>query len=234
MKWLWIRHGETKMNRQKRYVGHSDVPLSEQGQREAEELAKRWAPANEGAVRIYSSDLRRCIETARPLAAAWGVPIAAVPALRELSFGTWELFTYEQLMEEDGERATRWYDDPFTSAPPDGESLRQLGERFDPWLRSVLAELKKSRSATREHRGAMLQDGGKHESGSAHEPASTADDALPELIAVVTHGGVIRWFQAAWLAQDPGRYWQAEGLQHGEALLVDWDGQRWAAQSVTK
>ncbi|QRG68813.1 histidine phosphatase family protein [Brevibacillus choshinensis] len=201
MRWLWIRHGETDMNRQKRYLGHSDVALNETGLREAGELAKRLARVGETPVTLYSSDLRRCVQTAEPLAAGWKVPLVTVPALRELSFGDWELFTYEQLMEKDNERATRWYADPFTYAPPNGESLRELGGRVDQWLRGLLKGM---------------------DSG---EPAGTA--------VIVTHGGVIRWFQAEWLMQDPSRYWQTEGLKNGEVLVVEWDGQRFRKQSLT-
>lgn len=202
MRWLWVRHGETDMNRQKRYLGHSDVSLNEQGLRQANELAQRLAKAGGGAgsVKLYSSDLQRCVQTAKPLAAGWNVPLVTVPALRELSFGEWELFTYEQLMERDGERATRWYDDPFTYAPPNGESLRELGARVDPWLRGLLTKME------------------------TDESAGTA--------VLVTHGGVIRWFQAAWLMQDPSRYWQTEGLKNGEVLLAEWDGKRFALQSL--
>lgn len=232
MKWLWIRHGETDMNRQKRYVGHSDVPLNEQGLCAAQDLAKRWASAKAGAVRIYSSDLFRCVQTARPLAQAWGVPIVTVPALRELSFGDWELFTYEQLMARDGARAARWYDDPLACAPPNGESLRQLGERVDAWLRGVLAELAEGKSSGKHEPDSAHKSGSMQQADGIPQSASSADEAIPELIAVVTHGGVIRWFQAAWLAQDPGCYWQTAGLLPGEALLAEWDGQRWTGRSA--
>lgn len=200
MRWLWVRHGETEMNRQKRYLGHSDVTLNERGRKEANELAKRLVRVGDDSVQLYSSDLRRCVQTAQPLAEVWKVPLVVVPALRELSFGDWELLAYEQLMEHDGERATRWYDDPFTYAPPNGESLRQLGERIDQWLHGLLAETNADKSDTK---------------------------------VFVTHGGVIRWFQAAWLEREPSRYWQVEGLKHGEALLVEWDGHRWEKQSLT-
>lgn len=200
MRWLWVRHGETEMNRQKRYLGHSDVSLNERGRNEAKELASRLKCAGDNPVQLYCSDLRRCVQTAQPLADVWNVPLIVVPALRELSFGDWELLTYEQLMERDGERATRWYDDPFTYAPPNGESLRQLGERVDQWLHGALAE-------------------------------TSADESDTKVF--VTHGGVIRWFQAAWLEREPSRYWQMEGSKHGEALLVEWDGHCWVKQSLT-
>lgn len=216
MRWLWVRHGETDMNRQKRYLGHSDVPLNERGKGEAAELAKRWTGLIGGPVRLYASDLCRCVQTAQPLAQMWGTQVVTVPALRELSFGDWELFTYEQLMKTDEKRATRWYNDPFACSPPNGESLEQLGERVDSWLRGVLAELTDSTPGTGNRKTRQPQV----------EP--------PKTVVIVTHGGVIRWFQAAWLEQDPGRYWQVDGARHGEALLVDWDGQRWTAQSVTK
>lgn len=198
MRWIWVRHGETDGNRQRQYVGHSDVPLNEQGRAQAKELAELLAKLSDPPVALYTSDLRRCVQTAEPLAKMWKQPAIAVPALRELSFGDWELLTYEQIMEADRERASKWYDDPFACSPPNGESLRQLGQRVDAWLRSIQA----------------------------------ARGNAPGTTVFVTHGGVIRWFQAAWLDNDPGRYWQAEGLKNGEALLAEWKGQRWIRQSL--
>lgn len=48
-----------------------------------------------------------------------------------------------------------------------------------------------------------------------------------DTVAIVSHGGVIRWFQSRWLHGDPGRFWQTEGIAHGETMTVVWNGSRW-------
>ncbi|TKI56953.1 histidine phosphatase family protein [Brevibacillus antibioticus] len=203
MKLIWIRHGETDSNREQRYLGHSDVPLNERGYLHASDLAKELPVLIGRPAAIYSSDLLRCMQTAEPLAAAWGLSVISEPALRELSFGEWELMTYDELMLSDPVRATRWYDDPFRNRPPHGESLEELGMRVDRWLRSLLQRASK-------------------------EEAS-------DTVVIVTHGGVIRWFQAVWLQNNPDRYWQVDGVKHGKALVAEClgvEGQSWMLQPL--
>ncbi|MFS0557038.1 histidine phosphatase family protein [Brevibacillus sp. 179-C9.3 HS] len=201
MRLVWIRHGETDCNREHRYLGHSDVPLNERGHLQAGDLATELSTLIGRPVAIYASDLLRCIQTAEPLAAAWKLPIIQVPALRELSFGVWELMTYDELMQADPVRATRWYDDPFQNRPPQGESLEELGKRVDGWLRSHLEEWRTKRAS--------------------------------DTVVLIAHGGVIRWFQAAYLQNAPEQYWQVDGVKHGEALVAQWLGEKWIRQPLT-
>ncbi|WP_410694419.1 histidine phosphatase family protein, partial [Chryseobacterium sp. SIMBA_038] len=88
---IWVRHGETKINRQSRYVRHSDAPLHEHRKTEALELASRLLNIIELPKALYTSDLLRCVQTAEPLSAGLQLTATTVPALRELSFGKWEL-----------------------------------------------------------------------------------------------------------------------------------------------
>jgi len=201
VKLIWLRHGETQSNRQGAYLGHTDEPLSDAGIAQAERLARRLEETGDVPAAIYTSDLKRCAQTAEIVARRWGIKPQTVPALRELSFGGWEGLTYEELMRLEPERAARWYDDPFTHSPPNGESLRELGQRVDGWLGSLL-----------------------------DEAASFGEQP----VVLVTHGGVIRWFQAAWMERDPNRYWQQEGLAHGEALVAVWNGKRWRQEPLRK
>ena len=55
--WYLVRHGETQWNRIGRIQGHSDVPLTETGRRQARLLARRLADSTFDAV--YTSDLSR-------------------------------------------------------------------------------------------------------------------------------------------------------------------------------
>ena len=199
MRLIWVRHGETEINRQSRYLGHSDVPLHADGKTQALELASRLLNIIEPPKALYTSDLLRCVQTAEPLSAGWQLPAMTVPALRELSFGEWELLTYDEIMQRDSERATRWYEDPYRQCPPQGESLEKLGNRVDEWLSGILRD---------------------------------SESTEAETVVIVSHGGVIRWVQAAWLHQDPSAYWKMDGLKHGEALLMRWDGQRLIQDSL--
>ncbi len=62
------RHGETDWNRTKRIQGHIDIPLSAHGLLQAEQLTARLGKEKIDAV--YSSDLLRAMQTARPFADA--------------------------------------------------------------------------------------------------------------------------------------------------------------------
>ena len=83
MKLFFIRHGQTVANADQTYSGHSDVPLSEQGRREAEAL--RSVLADIPFDRVYSSDLSRAIDTQR--LALPGVEGIRTTLLREYDVG---------------------------------------------------------------------------------------------------------------------------------------------------
>jgi glucosyl-3-phosphoglycerate phosphatase len=87
---LW-RHGHTEWNGDLRVQGHTDVPLSELGRRQAAEAAPMLAALAPDL--IVSSDLRRCTETAAALAERTGLPVATDARLRERAYGEWEGMT---------------------------------------------------------------------------------------------------------------------------------------------
>ncbi len=92
---LWLaRHGTTAANREGRFQGSLDFPLSAEGRREAALLARRLVPlALDG---IFSSDLSRAWETARIIARENGAPLKATPLLRESRWGVIEGLTREE------------------------------------------------------------------------------------------------------------------------------------------
>jgi glucosyl-3-phosphoglycerate phosphatase len=88
---LW-RHGQTLYNQQRRFQGHSDIPLDRHGQAQADAAAAQLAVrlAGAGPVRIVSSDLSRATMTADALAVRLGLTIEREPGLREIAAGYWE------------------------------------------------------------------------------------------------------------------------------------------------
>ncbi len=93
--WYLVRHGETEWNRTGRMQGHTGVPLSAEGRRQATLLAERLRSVDFAAV--YCSDLPRAAETARIIAADRDLAISDESDLREFSYGEWEGLTLEEV-----------------------------------------------------------------------------------------------------------------------------------------
>ena len=89
MKVYLIRHGATKGNRERRYVGSTDEPLL------AEEIPGLQRKDMPPAARIYASPMRRCIQTAAVLYP--GREPLVVDDLAGCSFGDFEYCNYEEL-----------------------------------------------------------------------------------------------------------------------------------------
>jgi ribonuclease H / adenosylcobalamin/alpha-ribazole phosphatase len=131
-----LRHGQTPMSVQKRYVGRSDVPLTDVGVRQAVAAAKRLASA--GLDVIVTSPLRRAVQTAEEVAAATGAPVVADDGFRETDFGAWEGLTFAEVRERWPAEMAAWLADPAV-APPGGESFTEVSERVTAALLRVLA-----------------------------------------------------------------------------------------------
>ena len=84
MELVIIRHGTTRGNLEKRFIGTLYVPLAPQG----EELARRVGPTLPAVEHIYRSPLMRCRQTAELL---WpGIDETVVYELRESDFGPFD------------------------------------------------------------------------------------------------------------------------------------------------
>ncbi len=124
-----VRHGETMANREYRYIGTSNDPLSAHGQTQAIQLAEALSGLPVAAV--YSSPLRRTYDTALPIAARHSLEVEQVDDLRECDFGTWEGLSRTEALErspEDSQRLREW-EQNTSVAPPGGESFEALQQR---------------------------------------------------------------------------------------------------------
>lgn len=134
---LYLRHGETDLNRRHLMQGDLDEPLNELGRKQIVAAAKRLEGENISAV--YSSDLIRARETGEIAAAPHGLPVTADPRVREQSLGTWEGKNWFKLEELFGEDARNRFLGDLDFAPEGGESRRQVRDR----IRSFLDDLVK-------------------------------------------------------------------------------------------
>lgn len=127
MEILLIRHGETAWNRVRRMQGHIDIPLNEEGQRQARALGA--ALASERPVAIYASDLQRARHTAQPVATAHDLPVMLDPALRERCYGAFEGLMYEEIGARHPEAFAQWRArDPHARFPAGERQAETLHE----------------------------------------------------------------------------------------------------------
>lgn len=123
-----VRHGQTEGNARHLFVGSTDVPLDEVGERQAIALGKRL----EGTEldRIVSSPLLRARQTADHMANVTGTPVQINPGLREIDFGDIEGRTIEWFQTNHPELAAV-HADPANEgvAWPNGESRASFNAR---------------------------------------------------------------------------------------------------------
>lgn len=128
--WL-IRHGETDWNRAHRLQGGQDIPLNDNGQAQAHQLARRLAelPERPRFVGLYSSDLQRARQTAQPLTAVLDLPLLTETGLRERSFGVLEGLAIDTMAQTQPEAAAIWRERRLHDPLPGGESLADFARR---------------------------------------------------------------------------------------------------------
>ena len=132
---LLARHGESDWNRDRRWQGHADRPLTDLGREQARDLADRLANTELDAV--YSSDLERARETAAIVAERHRLPVEELADLREVDVGSWSGLTRAEAEERFPDAFLRWTQGG--EGWDDGETYEQLSERVVSAL-STIAE----------------------------------------------------------------------------------------------
>ncbi len=130
-----IRHGETESNKQRRYQGWTESPLSGEGLRQAEKAGFFLAGQNLSG--LYCSDLNRAFHTARVIGSSSGLQPVVTPLLREINFGHWEGLTFDQIEARWGKEISLWLDDPFSRSAPGGETLAEVCSRMLNFLEEL-------------------------------------------------------------------------------------------------
>jgi alpha-ribazole phosphatase len=134
-----LRHAHPVLpDDQKRFLGHSDPPLSPQGITQARELADTlWFVPFTAA---YSSDLKRAKRTAEIILAGIGLQVHTDVHLRELDAGQWEGLTEKEVEQKYPEQAADRKKDPVDFRFPGGESYRDLSDEVVPLFERILSD----------------------------------------------------------------------------------------------
>jgi probable phosphoglycerate mutase len=150
---LLIRHGQSQGNAEGRFGGHTATPLSTLGREQAAATASALATQDFNA--IYSSDLLRAVETARPLAQLTGLTIQQTEDFRERSVGVMEGLTFEEAAELHPEQYAALLRRDFDHVLLGGESYRQLLDRAARRLDQAIAQHRGGRIAIFSHTGTI-------------------------------------------------------------------------------
>jgi 2,3-bisphosphoglycerate-dependent phosphoglycerate mutase len=148
-----IRHGQSAGNAEGRFGGHGPTPLSELGKKQAEITAR--ALAKENITAIYSSDLERALQTARPLAELLGLEVNATQAFRERHVGVLEGLTFDESKEHHPKDYYALVNRNVNHVITKGESYQHLLKRATNELWEILRDQQGGRVAVFSHTGAI-------------------------------------------------------------------------------
>ncbi len=123
-----LRHGECEDGRC--YRGTTDVPLSDVGHQQMmlsveQMLEKTDAPWS----RIITSPLQRCLIVAEQLAKRCDKPLVSHDGYQEIHFGDWEGQSVDYVWETQQVAVEKWFADPVSSPPPNGEPADTFSDR---------------------------------------------------------------------------------------------------------
>jgi len=127
MNLILVRHAETEWNRLGRCQGFTDMELNENGRKQVKDLAESLRGKAISAV--YSSDLRRAVDTAKAIAGHHGLPVEIDSDFREMNQGDLEGLTFDVIRERYVELLNEWRNNPELVRLPLGETLKEVQER---------------------------------------------------------------------------------------------------------
>lgn len=125
---LLIRPGETEYDEQGRIQGTLDIPLSEDGRREAEEVVA--AVQSEPIAAIYRSPCDAAAHVANALGEAVELKPKAIDNLHNLDHGLWQGMLVSDVKAKQPKIYKRWQEEPFSICPPEGETLTDAKTRI--------------------------------------------------------------------------------------------------------
>ena len=130
-----VRHGQSLGNLHRRFLGHTDLDLSEFGYMQAEKVADYFDSIHIDA--LYSSDLCRAFNTVKPIADRKGLCIIPRTRLREINSGKWENNEFDYLKTQFAQDYGVWLTDIGNAVCTGGESVAHLQERVAVELQAI-------------------------------------------------------------------------------------------------
>ncbi len=139
------RHGETEANREKRFSGQKDTPLTDKGRQQAlavGEILKREIGMRP-ALAFVSSSLQRARTTMEIIRETLGLPRGGYTTdarIEEIDLGIWDQLTEGEARTLDPLLFDARGKDKWNVAVPGGENYEQVAARAAVWARSLAGD----------------------------------------------------------------------------------------------
>ena len=135
----FLRHGQTDWNVAMRVQGQQDIPINDTGRAQAAANGRALAKLLDDPARFryIASPLGRTRETMNLVRRELGLPSHGYETddrLKEIAFGLWETYTFDELRKTEPEAVRARESDKFNFQPPLGESYARLLSRIQSWL----------------------------------------------------------------------------------------------------
>lgn len=125
---IFVRHAEAVGNKIRHFHGWTDSPITDKGHIQAQLLAERLADMDIDI--LYSSSLKRTLETAQYISKVKNLPIIRTDKLKEINGGDWEDLTWGELADRWPEEYDTWENRPHKHQMPGGESMTTFQKRL--------------------------------------------------------------------------------------------------------
>lgn len=148
-----LRTGKTSDGPWKRYVGQSDIPLSDKGREGLAELKFEYQYPKVDIV--FSSPLKRCLESSEIIYP--DKQIAVIDGLKDMNLGSFEGKTFEELRED--EAFVKWLKNSFENDPPNGEPTAVFTKRITNALADIFTKMMQEKiksAAVMTHGGVIM------------------------------------------------------------------------------
>ncbi|WP_039658431.1 histidine phosphatase family protein [Clostridium tyrobutyricum] len=133
-----IRHGKIKMDREKRYIGITDLPLCMEGIAQSMNLKNFFSSIY--IEKVYLSPMKRCIQTSDIIIGNRNVPRVKIKELMEINLGKWEGKSFKYIKKFFPEEFKKRGENIDTFVPKGGESFKQLQTRVVPAVENIIKQ----------------------------------------------------------------------------------------------
>lgn len=138
-KLILLRHLQSQWNKENRFTGWTDVPLSKEGIESAKEVAGEIAGFK--IDKVYTSPLIRNRETVSLILENLGkkdLPVVIDKALDERHYGKLQGLNKDEVKKKYGEEQVQLWRRSWDQAPPEGESLKDVFNRVVPFYKEQI------------------------------------------------------------------------------------------------
>lgn len=135
------------------FRGHTDFLLTEEGLKQMHEAVS----GSNGFDLVMTSPLKRCSDFAYQHAAKYYTSVIEVPGFMELNFGDWDGRQRNEIWENHSKALSLFWSEPWSTTPPNGESLEEFDHRIQKAWSSTLSNHKGKNILLVTHGGVIKQ-----------------------------------------------------------------------------